>query len=342
MRAVVCAAKGADFTPTTMAVPTPQEGQVLVKVEACGVCGGDHGIKDGTVPGASWPRIPGHEAVGVVVALGPGAKRWKVGDRVGRGWAGGHCFECKNCRKGEFLACKQHFTTGLNQDGGWAEYMAARWESLVAIPAAMSAEQAAPLLCAGVTVFNSIRNMNVKAGAWVAVQGIGGLGHLGVQFASKMGYRVIVLSTSADKEKFARDLGALEYVDVSKEDAVKRVQEITSGQGVALVVSTSPSGKAMTSVINTLGNNGVLLTLGAGSDPLSLLSGQLIGMSRSVRGWPSGTPNDSEECLEFAQAFGVKVLTESFPLEQAAQTYDAMNANKLRFRGVLLTGSKAQ
>jgi D-arabinose 1-dehydrogenase-like Zn-dependent alcohol dehydrogenase len=219
--------------------------------------------------------------------------------------------------------------------------MAARWESLIAVPAGMSSVTAGPLLCAGTTTFNSLRNMKLQAGAWVAVQGIGGLGHLAVQFASKMGFRTIVLSTSADKEKFARELGALEYIDASKEDVVKRVHEITGGHGVALVISTSPSGKAMASVINALGTNGQLLTLGAGSDPLTLWSGQLIGQNRVVRGWASGSPNDGEECLEFAHAFGIKVLTETFPLEKAAETYDAMNANKLRFRGVLIVDQQA-
>jgi len=340
MRAIVCEAKGADFKVTTRPVPTAGEGQVLIKVEACGVCGGDHAIKDGAVPGGIWPRIPGHEVVGVVVALGPNAKRVKVGDRVGRGWAGGYCFECKPCRNGNFVACQKHITTGLNQDGGWAEYMVAPWESLAKVPASLAIDQAGPLMCAGVTVYNSIRNAGLKAGAWLAVQGIGGLGHLAVQFANKMGYRVIVLSTSADKEKFARELGAQEYVDTSSGDVVASLMKITGGYGVELIVSTTPSGKAMQSVINALGPNGKLLTLGAGSDPITVFAGQLIGNNRCIQGWASGSSNDSEETLEFAAAFGIKVLTETFPLEKAAEVYDAMNANKIRFRGVLVMDKK--
>jgi D-arabinose 1-dehydrogenase-like Zn-dependent alcohol dehydrogenase len=229
------------------------------------------------------PRIPGHEVVGVVVSVGPGAKRFKVGDRVGRGWAGGYCFECKACRTGNFVACSQHITTGLNQDGGWAEYMAARWESLAQVPSGMPAEQAGPLMCAGVTVFNSIRRAGLKAGGWLAVQGIGGLGHLAVQFARAMGYRVVVLSTSADKEKFAKDLGAHEYIDASKGDTVAALMQLTGGYGVELIVSTSPSGKAMQSVINALGPNGKLLVLGAGPDPISAFPGQLIGNNRCIQ-----------------------------------------------------------
>lgn len=284
--------------------------------------------------------MPGHEVVGVVVALGPGAKRFKIGDRVGRGWAGGYCFECKPCRSGNFVACQQHITTGLNQDGGWAEYMAARWESLALVPTGMAIEQAGPLMCAGVTVFNSIRRSGLRAGGWLAVQGIGGLGHLAVQFARAMGYRVIVLSTSADKESFARELGAQEYVDTSAGDAVAAMMKITAGQGVELIVSTTPSGKAMTSVINALGPNGKLLTLGAGSDPLSVYAGQLIGNNRCVQGWASGSANDSEETLQFAASFGIKVITETFPLEKAAEVYDKMNANQIRFRGVLVMDQK--
>jgi D-arabinose 1-dehydrogenase-like Zn-dependent alcohol dehydrogenase len=198
-----------------------------------------------------------------------------------------------------------------------------------------------PLLCAGVTTYNSIRHANLKPGAWLAVQGIGGLGHLGVQFARAMGYRVIVLSTSADKEKFARELGAHEYVDTSKQEVVSTIMKLTGGNGVGLIVSTTPSGKAMASVVNALGPNGKLLTLGAGPEPITVHSGQLIANNRSVQGWASGSPNDSEETLEFAHAFNIRVLTESFPLEKAAEVYNAMNENKLRFRGVLLPGKKA-
>jgi propanol-preferring alcohol dehydrogenase len=260
---------------------------------------------------------------------------------VGRGWCGGYCFECKPCRMGQFISCQKHFTTGLNFDGGWAEYMAARWESLVKIPDGMSSEQAGPLLCAGVTTFNSIRNMKLTAGSWVAVQGVGGLGHLAVQYAKAMGYRVVVLSTSADKAEFAKQLGAEAYVDSSKQEVVPTLMKLTGGLGVGLVVSTTPSGKAMASVLPALAPQGTLLTLGASPDPIPVFSGLLIGKIGSVRGWASGSPNDSEECLEFSHHFGIKVLTETFALEKAGEAYEAMNANKVRFRAVVLPG-KAQ
>lgn len=278
--------------------------------------------------------------IGTVVELAAGAKRWKVGDRVGRGWAGGHCFECKPCRKGQFVFCQKSAITGLSSDGGMAEFMVASWESLIAVPEGMSSEAAAPLLCAGTTTFNSLRNLGLPQGAWVAIQGVGGLGHLAVQFASKMGYRVLVLSSSADKAQFARELGAEHFIDTSKGEVVKQIHAITGGEGVALVVDTVGSGKVISSVVEALGINGTLLCLGAGPDPINVWSGQLIHNNRVIKGWSSGGPVDGEETLEFAQAFGVKVLTETFPLEQAGEAYDKMNANKLRFRAVLVPGHK--
>lgn len=271
---------------------------------------------------SSCRSIPGHEVIGTVVSLGPGSKRWKVGDRVGRGWAGGHCFECKACRLGKFLCCASHIVTGLNADGGMAEFMAARWESLCGVPEGMDAAAAAPLLCAGTTTFNSLRHMGLQQGAWVAVQGLGGLGHLAVQFAAKMGYRVIALSSGPDKEAFARRLGALHFVDSSANDGpgtVAAVMQLTGGAGASLVISTSPSGKAMSAVINALGPDGTLLVLGAGADPLQMWAGQLIHNNRVVRGWASGSAVDSEECLEFAAAFGIECMTETFPLEKAGE-----------------------
>ena len=277
-------------------------------------------------PSSSCRSIPGHEVIGTVVSLGPGSKRWKVGDRVGRGWAGGHCFECKACRLGKFLCCASHIVTGLNADGGMAEFMAARWESLCAVPSGMAAAAAAPLLCAGTTTFNSLRRMGLQQGAWVAVQGLGGLGHLAVQFAAKMGYRVIALSSGPAKEAFARRLGALHFVDSSAADGpgtVAAVLRLTGGAGASLVVSTSPSGAAMSAVINALGPDGTLLVLGAGADPLQMWAGQLIHNNRVVRGWASGSAVDSEECLEFAEAFGIECMTETFPLEKAGEGENA-------------------
>ena len=271
---------------------------------------------------SSCRSIPGHEVIGTVVSLGSGSKRWKVGDRVGRGWAGGHCFECKACRLGKFLCCASHIVTGLNADGGMAEFMAARWESLCAVPAGMAAAAAAPLLCAGTTTFNSLRRMGLQQGAWVAVQGLGGLGHLAVQFAAKMGYRVIALSSGPAKEAFARRLGALHFVDSSAADGpgtVAAVLQLTGGAGASLVISTSPSGAAMSAVINALGPDGTLLVLGAGADPLQMWAGQLIHNNRVVRGWASGSAVDSEECLEFVEAFGIQCMTETFPLEKAGE-----------------------
>jgi len=337
MRCVIIEKKGAPFTATTRHVPSLKEGQVLVQVKACGVCGGDHVIKDGLMPNASYPRIPGHEVAGVVVAVGPNAKRWKVGDRVGRGWAGGHCFECLSCRKGLFVHCSGGHVTGLDSDGGMSEYMVAPWQSLLAIPAGMSFESAAPLTCAGVTTYNSIRNLKLSAGSWIGVQGVGGLGHLAVQFAAKMGYRVVVLTSSADKAKLAKELGAHHVVDTKggAQATVGKVMELTGGEGLGAMVATSPSGRAMSDTIPTLGVNGMLLILGAGPDPITAPAGLMIHHARCIRGWMSGSPQDSEETLQFAQEFGVRVIAECFELEKAGEVYDKMNANQLRFRGVL-------
>lgn len=277
-----------------------------------------------------------YSVCGTVVEVSPDAKRWKVGDVVGRGWAGGHCFHCKPCRLGQFNHCQNGLITGLSSDGGMAEYMVAPWESLIAVPKGMEPDQVGPLLCAGTTTFNSLRNMKLKAGSWVAVQGVGGLGHLAVQFATKMGFRVIVLSSSSDKEKFAKELGAMHFIDTSKQDVVAAINSLTHNEGVACVVATVASGKAMSSVIEALGLNGILLSLGAGPDPITVWSHQLIHNNRVVHGWAAGAPNDGEECLEFANAFGVKVMTEKFSLEEAGQAYDKMNANKLRYRAVIV------
>lgn len=236
--------------------------------------------------------------------------------------------------------CAHASITGLNVDGGMAEYMVSGWEALIAVPKGMAADQVGPLLCAGTTTFNSLRNMKLTPGEWVAVQGVGGLGHLAVQFAAKMGYRVIVLSTSADKEKFARQLGAQGFIDTSTEEIVPALMKLTAGQGVRCVVATAGSGKAMSSVIEALGVDGILLALGAGADPIQAWSGQLIHNNRRIQGWASGGPNDGEECLEFAQAFGVKVEVERFPLEKAGEAYDKMNANQLRYRAVLVPEHK--
>lgn len=336
MKAAQVTAAGGRFEIVELDVPVPGPGQVRLRVAACGICHSDAFVKEGVWPGISYPRVPGHEVVGVVDAVGPGVVGWSEGDRVGVGWHGGHCFHCHPCRRGDFLLCSQGKVSGISHDGGYAELMVAPAESLARVPDGISAKEAAPLLCAGITVYNALRHAPARPGDVVAVQGIGGLGHLGVQFASKMGFRTVALSRGADKELLARELGAHEYVDVSSGDVGERLQALG---GARVILATAPNGGAISSLTAGLGMDGQLLVVAAAAEPIQISALDLLGGRRSVQGWPSGTAVDCEDTMRFAVHAGVKAVIEPFPLEQVNEAYEQMIANQVRFRAVLTMGS---
>jgi len=335
--AAVPKANGA-FVIEERKIPAIKANEVLVKVEACGVCHSDSMTVGGQFPGLSFPRIPGHELIGHVVKVGEGVKRFKVGDRVGRGWHGGHCFQCDSCVAGDFMMCPSHDITGITTDGGYAEYTVCTWESLARVPASLKAEEAAPLLCAGVTVYNALRNADARSGDLVAVQGIGGLGHLGIQFARKMGFKVVAVSTGSDKKELALKLGAHHYIDTSKDNAVEELKKLG---GAKIVLTTAFDSKAMSSLVDGLTPSGTLLIVGADMKALDINPVQLLMKRIRVQGWPSGRPIDSEETLKFAADFGISSMSESYPLEKAQEAYDRMLTNKQRFRVVLVPSHKA-
>ncbi|KAK7547340.1 chaperonin 10-like protein [Phyllosticta citricarpa] len=307
----------------------PQQGQILIKVHACGVCHSDAMLKEGMM--GAVPRIPGHEIVGTIVAVGPGEKKWKVGDRVGGAWHGGHDGICKSCNRGFFQACDHAEVNGITRDGGYAEYSLLRTEAAVRVPEELDPAEAAPFLCAGVTVFNSLRKMNILAGDTVAVQGLGGLGHLALQYSRKMGYKTVAISSSDSKRDFAMKLGANAYIDTSKEDAAETLQKMG---GASCIVVTAPNPKIIGPLINGLGIEGKLLILApVGDIPVNTVP--LIVKGASVHGWPAGHALDSEEALAFAQNQDVKCLIEKFPLDKADEAYEYMMAGKPRFRAVL-------
>jgi len=319
-------------------LPELKKGEVLVRVEACGVCHSDSLPIFGHWPNLKFPIVPGHEVVGTVVAVDADAKRWKIGSRVGRGWHGNHCFECHGCLSGDFYACSKSGTTGISFDGGYGEYMVAPWEALAAVPANLSSADAAPLLCAGLTVFNSMRNMKVMPGSLVAIQGIGGLGHYAVQFARKMGFRVAAISTSDDKRQLATELGAHDYIDTSKVKAAEALQKLG---GAKMIVATAFDSKAVAGLVDGLGQDGILLVLGAAHDAMAISSIGLISQRRVVQGWPSGVPQDAEDTMAFAALQGIKSYVETFPLEKAQEAFDRMMSNKARFRVVITTAATA-
>lgn len=323
---------GAVFEVVARSVPEPGPGQVRIKVQACGVCHSDLFVKEGHWPGLKYPRVTGHEVAGVIDEIGPRVEVWKRGQRVGVGWYGGHCGQCLPCRRGDLIACQNLRITGFTDDGGYAQYMVARSDSLALIPDALSPSEAAPVLCAGITTFNSLRHSGAVAGDLVAVQGLGGLGHLGVQFASKMGYRTVAIGRGRDKEPLALKLGAIRYLDA---DTVKVAQELMSLGGASVILATAPNSKAMSELIDGLGVGGKLLVVGASAEPISVTPVQLIGGRRSIQGWPSGSARDSEDTLNFCALTGIRPMVETFPLEQAAAAYERMLSGKARFRVVL-------
>lgn len=330
-KAAVFEKADAPLTIKELPLELPKEGELLIKVLACGVCHSDLMTQSG-VMGNSFPRIPGHEAIGDVVAVGPREQNWKVGDRVGAPWHGGHDGICDDCRRGQFQMCKQEAVNGVSRDGGYAEYMTLRTEATLHVPKDVDPAEFAPLLCAGVTTFNSIRHMNISPGSIAAVQGLGGLGHLAVQFCARMGFRVVALSTSADKEDFARQLGASDYIDASKQDPVEALQKMG---GASIIVATAPSAKAIEPLIDGLGSYGTLLIL-APMGPMQLNTFPLILKALSVRGWASGHAQDSSDTIAFARAQKVKCMVEKFSLEDAQKALEHTASGKARFRSVLV------
>jgi D-arabinose 1-dehydrogenase-like Zn-dependent alcohol dehydrogenase len=335
MRAAQVRAARGPFEIVEREVPEPGPGFVRVKVQASGICHSDSLTKEGLWPGIQYPRVPGHEVAGVVDAVGPGVADLRVGARVGLGWHGGHCGQCASCRRGDFLTCRVGQIPGLTFDGGHADYVVAPAVALARIPEGLSPADAAPLMCAGVTTFNSLRHAGARAGSLVAVLGIGGLGHLGVQFAARMGYETAAIARGRDKERLARQLGAHHYIDSQTQDPAK---ELAALGGAAAVLATVTNGKAMEATLGGLAVDGSLVVLGAAHEPIAVSPLALIGGRRRIQGWPSGVAADSEDTLAFSARNGVRPLNELFPLERAGEAYERMMSGQARFRVVLTTG----
>jgi D-arabinose 1-dehydrogenase-like Zn-dependent alcohol dehydrogenase len=323
---------GADFQIVDREIPAPDAGHVRIKVQACGVCHSDVLTKDGLWPGIEYPRVPGHEVAGIVDAVGAGVSPWKKGQRVGVGWHGGHDGTCRECRRGDFRNCRNAKVCGISYDGGYQQYMLAPVEALVAIPETLSDADAAPLLCAGITTYNALRHSGALPGDLVAVQGIGGLGHLGVQFAQKFGYQVAAIGRGSENATLAKKLGADVYID---SQATKPAEALQKLGGARVILATAPNSKAMSELIDGLGPNGELIVVGATADPIEVTPMQLINGSRTIQGWAAGTPADSEDTLHFAELTGVRPMIEKYPLEKAAEAYARMMSGKAQFRVVL-------
>jgi alcohol dehydrogenase/propanol-preferring alcohol dehydrogenase len=333
MKAVQVPHAGGAFEVVERPLPEPQARQVRIKVEACGVCHSDQLVKDGGPYPITYPRIPGHEVIGVIDEVGADVHPWSLGQRVGVGWHGGHDFVCTACRRGDFINCENAQIPGISYDGGYAEYMVAPQEALALIPATLNAAEAAPLMCAGVTTFNALRHSVARPGELVAIQGLGGLGHLGVQFAQRLGFRTAVLSRGTDKEALARQLGADEYINTETTDPA---QELMRLGGARVVLATAPSARAIGSIIGGIGTNGQLLLIAVSSDATELNLSTLIGGNRSIQGWAAGTAIDSEDTLNLSALRDVRPMIETFPLDSADEAYARMLSNQVRFRAVLL------
>jgi D-arabinose 1-dehydrogenase-like Zn-dependent alcohol dehydrogenase len=333
MRAVQVAKAGGPLELVEKEIPEPAAGWVRVKVHACGICHSDSLTVEGHWPGIKYPRVPGHEVAGVVDAMGAGVLGWNAGDRVGIGWYGGSCGYCDRCRRGDFVACLINpQISGISFDGGYADYIVVPKEALALIPDEISFVDAGPLMCAGVTTFNSLRNSGARAGDLVAVHGIGGLGHLGVQYASRMGFHTVAIARGEDKAALAKKLGAHEYIDST---AVDPGAALAKMGGAKVILTTVTSGKAMGEVLGGLGVDGKLLMVGASTEPIAVTSLQLIGGRKSVAGWPSGSSIDSQDTMRFSALTGVRPMIQHMPLERAAEGYKLMMDNKARFRVVL-------
>jgi D-arabinose 1-dehydrogenase-like Zn-dependent alcohol dehydrogenase len=335
MKAAQISKPGGDFELVERDIPEPSARQVRVKVDACGICHSDMFVKEGMWPGIQYPRVPGHEIGGYIDAVGADVTEWKKGQRVGVGWHGGHCFVCEPCRRGDFAMCVNRKVTGFDFDGGYAEYMIARAEALAAIPDELPAEEAGPFMCAGVTIFNALRNSGVRGGDLVAVHGIGGLGHLGVQYARQMGFQTVAVGRGKDKEPLARQLGAHHYIDSDAGNAAVELQKLG---GARVILATAPNAKAISALVDGLSENGKLLVPAAPNEPLAVSMMPLIAGRRSVAGWYSGTAKDSQDTLEFSALTGVHPMIEKYPLSRVAEAYEQMHSGKVRFRVVLTLG----
>jgi D-arabinose 1-dehydrogenase-like Zn-dependent alcohol dehydrogenase len=335
MRSVQVSRPKGDFELVEREIPEPAAGSVRVKVQACGICHSDSLTKEGLFPGIAFPRVPGHEIAGVIDAIGAGVRGWAVGQRVGIGWHGGHCGYCDSCRRGDFVTCRnERLVPGISYDGGYSEYMVAPAVALASIPDDLSAVEAGPLMCAGITTFNSLRNSGARSGDLVAVLGIGGLGHLGVQFAAKMGFETVAIARGADKGALAKTLGARHYIDSQAQNPAEELMKLG---GASIILATATSGKAFTAVLGGLAIGGKMIILGA-ADPMEVSPLPLMGGRRSIAGWPSGSSIDSQDTMRFSALTGVRSMNEVYPLERAAEAYDRMMSGHARFRVVLTTG----
>ena len=332
MKAAQLSKAGGNWELVERAIPGPGVGQVRVKVEACGICHSDVLVKDGLWPGLQYPRVPGHEVAGRIDALGGGVTGWSEGQRVGVGWHGGHCFACGPCRRGDFAMCVHRKVTGVDFDGGYAEYLIAPSTALAAIPEDLPAEEAGPFMCAGVTVYNALRHSGARGGDVVAVHGIGGLGHLGVQYARRMGFHTVAIGRGSDKEALAKQLGAHRYIDGGASNAAAEMQTLG---GARVILATAPNAAASSALVEGLAVDGTLLVPAAPAEPLIVNVMPLIMGRRSVAGWYSGTARDSQDTLEFSALSGVHPMIEKFPLDRVAEAYERMHSGKARFRAVL-------
>ena len=334
MKAVQVPKAGADFEVVELEIPQPGAGHVRIRVQACGVCHSDVITKEGLLPGITYPRVPGHEVAGVIDEVGGGVTQWKKGQRVGVGWHGGQDGTCLACRRGDFVNCSNAQVCGISFDGGYQEYMVAPVEALAQMPESLDAAQAAPLMCAGVTTFNSLRHSGALPSDLVAVQGIGGLGHLGIQFAKKFGYRVAAVGRGPGNAALAKKLGAELYIDSAATDPAAELQKLG---GASVILATAPSGKAMSALVGGLGVNGTMVVVGASMDPIEVSPNQLLFGKKGIKGWAGGIPTDSQDTLRFAEMAGVRPMIEKFPLAKAAEGYARMMGGKAEFRVVLTT-----
>ena len=337
MRSVQVSKPNGPFEIVDRDIPDPGPAQVRIKVQACGICHSDSFTKEGLFPGIQYPRVPGHEIAGLIDKVGKGVTQWGPGQRVAVGWHGGHCGYCESCRRGDFITCKYAQVPGIAYNGGYADYMIAPIEALASVPEQLSAIETAPLMCAGITTYNALRNSGAHVGDVVAILGVGGLGHLGIQFAARMGFNTVAIGRAKDKEEeLIKNLGARQYIDNRSQNAVEELNKLG---GAKVILATVPSGKAMTEILGGLAVNGKLVIIGASDEPIQVSSALMIQGRRSLIGWPSGTSIDSQDTLSFSVLSGVRSMNEVFPLERTADAYDHMMSGKARFRCVLTTGN---
>ncbi len=323
---------GGDFELVERSIPEPGAGEVRIKIEACGICHGDAVVKGGKFPGLKYPRVPGHEVAGTIDKIGPEVTAWKEGERVGAGWHGGHCFECDRCRAGDFMMCSNALVTGLSHDGGYAEYMVSPQEALARIPDELNTVEAAPLLCAGLTTYNALRHAAAEPGSLVAILGLGGLGHMALQFADKFGFRTIAISHSGDKEHLAFQLGADLFIDSSKANPAEELMRLG---GASAILATAPNSRMIADLVPGLGVNGRLVIVSAPMEPMNISPVQFLMNRRGVQGWTAGTAKESEDTMRFCVLKDVRAMIETYPLDKVNDAYEQMITNKARFRVVL-------